>query len=178
MKRILLCLLTLVFYVHLLAQTRTVTGKVTDPDGKPVPYATVTVKGSATRVSADENGNFSIQADPNTTLVFTASGYTASETNIGTQTSIIGALGRQAALSEVVVVALGQTRSKDKLGYATSSFKSEDINRSAPVSPLDGLQGRVAGAEISTIGGQPGSSTKIILRGYSSFSTAATSENQ
>jgi len=178
MKRILICLLTLVFSVHLLAQTRTVTGKVTDPDGKPVPYATVTVKGSATRVSADENGNFSIQADPNTTLVFTASGYTASETNIGTQTSIIGALGRQAALSEVVVVALGQTRSKDKLGYATSSFKSEDINRSAPVSPLDGLQGRVAGAEISTIGGQPGSSTKIILRGYSSFSTAATSENQ
>jgi TonB-linked SusC/RagA family outer membrane protein len=178
MKKIMACIWVLIISVQLLAQNRVITGRVTDAQGRPVSYATVTVKGTKTSVSADENGNFSIQAAPNSILVFSASGYTASETNIGDRTSVNGTLANAAALQEVVVTALGQTRAKDKVGYATSSFRSDDVNRSAPVSPLDGLQGRVAGAEISTVGGQPGSSTKIILRGYSSFSTSGGSENQ
>ncbi|HYH14531.1 MAG TPA: SusC/RagA family TonB-linked outer membrane protein, partial [Flavisolibacter sp.] len=69
-------------------------------------------------------------------------------------------------IEAVVVTALGQTRSKSKVGYSANSFNSEAINRSAPVNVLDGLQGRIAGADISTTGGQPGSSTKVVLRGY------------
>jgi TonB-linked SusC/RagA family outer membrane protein len=175
MKRIMACILALIFSVQLFAQNRTVTGRVTDAQGKVVPYATVTVKGTTTSVSADENGSFSIQAAPNSILVFSASGYTTSETNVGTQTSITGTLGAQAALQEVVVTALGQTRSKDKIGYSATTFSSDQVNRSSPVSALDGLQGKIAGADISNIGGA-GSSSRVILRGYTSLST--TGNNQ
>ncbi|HEY0433137.1 MAG TPA: TonB-dependent receptor plug domain-containing protein, partial [Chitinophagaceae bacterium] len=67
-------------------------------------------------------------------------------------------------LTEVVVTALGQSQNKAKLGYSTATFNSAAINKNAPVGMLDGLQGKIAGAEISNTGG-PGSSTKVILRG-------------
>ena len=169
MKRILTCILAIVLSVQLFAQGRAIAGRVTDAQGRPVPYATVSVKGTTTTVSADENGNFTIQAAPNATLVFSASGFQATETNIGSQITVNGTLGNQAALSEVVVTALGQTRSREKIGYAATTFRSDEVVRTAPVSPLDGLQGRVAGADISTMGGQPGASSKIILRGYISL---------
>ena len=69
-----LCLTAQVF-----AQLRTITGRVTNAEGKGISYATVAVKGSSTTVAADENGNFSIQATPNAVLQFSASGYTSSE---------------------------------------------------------------------------------------------------
>ena len=177
-KLIVLSMGLLLLCMQVFAQDKTVTGKVTDPEGKGVPFATVTVKGTNNRVSADENGVYSIQAPSDAVLVFTAAGFTATENSIAGRNTVNATLGNQAALTEVVVTALGQTRGKDKVGYAATTFRSEDINRSAPVSPLDGLQGRVAGAEISTIGGQPGSSSKIILRGYTSFSTAGGGNNQ
>jgi TonB-linked SusC/RagA family outer membrane protein len=148
-----------------LAQTRTVTGRVTDAQGKAIPFASVTVKGTSSGVSADEAGNFTIQAAPNSVLVFSAAGFQSSELNIGTQTSINSSLSSQTAMTEVVVTALGQTRSKAKVGYATSTFNSEQVTRAAPVNALDALSGKIAGANISKTGG-PGSSTKVILRGY------------
>ncbi len=169
MKRLLTCILAIVLSVQVFAQGRAIAGRVTDAQGRPVPYATVSVKGTSTTVSADENGNFTIQAAPNATLVFSASGFQGTETNIGSQITVNGTLGNQAALSEVVVTALGQTRSREKIGYAATTFRSDEVVRTAPVSPLDGLQGRVAGADISTMGGQPGASSKIILRGYISL---------
>src|SRR5215203_344594 len=169
MKRILTCILAIVLSVQVFAQGRAIAGRVTDAQGRPVPYATVSVKGTSTTVSADENGNFTIQAAPNATLVFSASGFQGTETNIGSHITVNGTLGNQAALSEVVVTALGPTRSREKIGYAATTFRSDEVVRTAPVSPLDGLQGRVAGADISTMGGQPGASSKIILRGYISL---------
>src|SRR6476660_1241566 len=148
-----------------LAQTRTVTGRVTDAQGKAVPFASVTVKGSTTGVSADENGNFSIQAAPSSTLVFSAAGFQTVEVNIGSQSTINANMTSSSAMTEVVVTALGQSRSKAKIGYSTATFNSENINRAAPVSAFDGLAGKVAGADISHVGG-PGASTKVVLRGY------------
>ncbi|MEO6869176.1 MAG: SusC/RagA family TonB-linked outer membrane protein, partial [Ginsengibacter sp.] len=82
----------------------------------------------------------------------------------GNEISIV-VKSQQNVLEEVVVTALGQTSKKAKLGYSTSTFNSETINRTANVSALDALSGKIAGAEISNTGG-PGSSTKVILRGY------------
>lgn len=148
------------------AQNRTVTGRVTDAQGQPVPFASVTIRGTTTGTSADANGNFTIQALPNATLVFTASGFTAVERNIGTETTVNASLAAgQAALTEVVVTALGQTRSRAKVGYSTKTFNNETLNRAAPISALEGLQGKIAGADISHTGG-PGASTKVVLRGY------------
>ena len=165
MRKFFFFLTMLCLTLQVFAQLRTVTGRVTTADGKGISYVTVAVKGTSTSVAADENGNFSIQAPPNAVLQFSASGYTSSELNIGDQTTIESKLSAGGALTEVVVTALGQTRSKAKIGYATSSFNSEEINRSSPVNPMDALAGKVPGANISRLGG-PNSSTKVILRGY------------
>jgi hypothetical protein len=112
MKKILLTALFFLSALIMFGQSRTVTGKVTGADGKPIPFATVTVKGTSNAVSADENGNFSIQAPANAVLVFTSTGYQASEVNIGTQTVVNSTLSSQGALSEVGVTALGIRRDK------------------------------------------------------------------
>src|SRR5215831_3645741 len=108
MKKILLFVLFCLPAMFLMAQTRTIKGKVTNPEGKPVPFATVTVKGTSNAVSADENGNFTIQAAPNSVLVFSASSFKNTEVNIGNETTVNSTLGTAGDLSEVVITtALG-----------------------------------------------------------------------
>lgn len=152
------------------AQQRTVTGRVTDEAGNPVPYATITETGTNNATTADANGNYTIRIQSNGRLVVTSTGFQDfAVTPSGTSADV--KMTRSAGqLTEVVVTALGQSRSRDKVGYSATTFKSEDVTRTAPVSPLDALQGKVAGADISTVGGQPGSSSKVILRGYISLS--------
>jgi TonB-linked SusC/RagA family outer membrane protein len=165
MRKILMMCFALMLFLMAWSQNRTVSGRVTDAQGKAVPYASVVIKGSTTGVSADENGNFTIQAPPNAVLVISAAGFQGAEINIGDRTTVNSTLTSQSALTEVVVTALGQTRSKTKVGYATSTFNSETITRAAPANALDALSGKIAGANISKTGG-PGSSTKVVLRGY------------
>jgi TonB-linked SusC/RagA family outer membrane protein len=156
---------------------RTITGRVTDVNGAPLSGVTVTVRGTNTATQTDADGGFSISAVQGNTLVFTSVGFLLQEVPVGTNDNVTIALQNQnRELTEVVVTALGQTRSKERLGYASSSFKADEIVRAAPVSPLDGLQGKVAGADISNIGGQPGSSGKVILRGYTTLSTTGNSQ--
>ncbi|MEI9910573.1 MAG: carboxypeptidase-like regulatory domain-containing protein [Bacteroidota bacterium] len=120
MKKILLLALFFLPSLIMLAQNRTITGKVTNPDGKPVAFATVTVKGTSTAVSADVNGDFSIQAPPRSVLVFSAVSFQSTEVNIGNQTTISAVLNTREVLSEVVVTALGITRTQKSLGYSAS----------------------------------------------------------
>ena len=103
MKNYILTVVLFCCSVCAIAQTRTVTGKVTNAEGVPVQFATVTMKGTSTAVSADVNGNFSIQAAPNAVLVFTAAGFQSTELNIGTQTNVNSTMATQGALTEVVV---------------------------------------------------------------------------
>src|SRR5579872_6304832 len=111
MRKLVTSLCTLMLFCTLIyAQTRTVTGKVIDAEGKPVPFATVMVKGTNTAVSSDEQGNFSIEAAPNSILVFSASGFQGSELNIKEQTSVSFIVSSQGNMSEVVVTALGIRR--------------------------------------------------------------------
>ncbi len=167
MRKFLTLLTVLVlFNVLAFAQTKVVTGRVTDPSGQPVPFATIRIKGAKVGTSADADGVFSIRADSKATLVISGTGITEEEVPVGESNTINIQVKRQSNnLSEVVVTALGQSQSKAKLGYATSTFNTAVINRDAPVGMLDGLEGKVAGADISTTGG-PGSSTKVVLRGY------------
>src|SRR4030095_2664434 len=125
-------------------QNRTVTGKVTSTEGKPVPFATVTIKGTSTAVSADENGNFSIQAPPNAVLVFSSTGYQVSEVNIGTQTTVNSTLTGQGAMAEVVVTALGIRRSDRGLGYSVAKVNPDNLLQKSEPDILTGLQGKVA----------------------------------
>ncbi|MGZ3957523.1 MAG: SusC/RagA family TonB-linked outer membrane protein [Flavisolibacter sp.] len=150
------------------AQVRTVTGKVTDASGKPVPFATVTIKGTKTGVAADENGNFTIQAAPNSTLSFSAAGFQNSEVNIGTQTTVSASLSNQANLSEVVVTALGIRRSRNTLPYAAQQVTSDEVTKTRTDNFANSLSGKVAGLQIKA-NNNMGGSTNIILRGYKSI---------
>jgi TonB-linked SusC/RagA family outer membrane protein len=153
------------------AQRRVVTGKVVGDDSLPVPSASIQIKGTATGVAADAQGNFSISASPTDVLVVSSLNYGAQEITVGNRSVIEVKLSRSSisTIEEVVVTALGVSRGRRALGYSATTFKPDDITRTSPVSPLDALQGKVAGADISTVGGQPGASSKIILRGYSSL---------
>lgn len=164
--RKLACLCTLLLFgILATAQTRTITGTVLDATGSPIPFATVTEAGTKNGVSADVNGNFTIKVSDNAKLSISASGFTAQTiTPTGTRASVTLARG-EGSLQEVVVTALGQSRSKTKLGYAVTSINNEQLNRASPTNPLDGLSGKVAGANISKTGG-PNSSSKVILRGF------------
>ncbi|ANE52018.1 SusC/RagA family TonB-linked outer membrane protein [Flavisolibacter tropicus] len=166
MRKFICLLFSFLMTASIWAQQRVIKGRVTDANGNPLSGVTVSVGGqSAGRT--DQNGNFSVSAAQGNTLVFTYVGHERKEVQVGASGDISVSLQAQAKeIEAVVVTALGQTRSKSKVGYSASSFNSDAINRAAPVNVLDGLQGRIAGADISTTGGQPGSSTKVVLRGY------------
>jgi len=158
---VLMLLCTLAF-----AQTRTISGSVIDEKGDPLPGASIRIKGTRSGLAADANGRFNILAKTGDVLVLSGAGLETTESVVGNENTITITVKRNIATgTEVVVTALGQSRSKLKVGYATSNFNSDQINRAAPANALDALSGKIAGANISKTGG-PGSSTKVILRGY------------
>ena len=148
------------------AQSHAVTGKVVDDKGDPVSGASIIIKGTSKGIPANAEGVFSINAKPNDILVVTAASFGKVELKVGNQNNVAITLKPASnVMEEVVVTALGQTSKKAKVGYATTTFNSEAINRTANVNAFDGLAGKIPGAEISNTGG-PGSSTKIVMRGY------------
>ncbi|HET9745061.1 MAG TPA: SusC/RagA family TonB-linked outer membrane protein [Chitinophagaceae bacterium] len=169
MKKILLTTLCFLSALFMLGQNRTVTGRVTSAEGSPVPFATVTVKGTSTAVSADENGNFSIQAPANAVLVFSSTGYQTSEVNIGTETIVNATLSGTGALEAVVVTALGIRRADRSLGYSVSKVNPDNLLQKSEPDVLKSLQGKVAGVDIRSSQGTPGAATRIQIRGNNSF---------
>jgi len=152
----------------LMAQTKEITGKVTsEEDGGSIPGVSVSVKGTTLGTITDLDGVFRLKVPLDAkTLQFGFIGMAPQEFTIGNQSVINVQLKSQdVALNEVVVTALGQTTNKAKVGYSTSTFTSESINKDGAINMLSGISSKVAGANISDVGG-PGSSTKVILRGY------------
>src|SRR5688500_3081036 len=109
----------MLYCMFALAQTRTVTGKVVDAGGDPVPFATIKIKGKDAGTSADLSGNFSINVNTGDVLVISSTQIATTEFTIGTENDVrIQTTRLNADLSEVVVTALGVKREKKSLGYA------------------------------------------------------------
>ncbi|MES1223399.1 MAG: TonB-dependent receptor plug domain-containing protein, partial [Bacteroidota bacterium] len=169
MKKFLLLVVFFLPALIIVAQNRTITGKVTNSEGKPVSFATVIVKGTKTAVSADDNGNFSIQAPANAVLVFSAASFQNTEVNIGGRQAVNVTLSSQGALTEVIVTALGIRRSDKALGYSITKVDPNTLLQKSEPDVLKSLQGQVAGVDIRTSQGTPGAATRIQVRGNSSF---------
>jgi TonB-linked SusC/RagA family outer membrane protein len=155
-----------------LAQSRTITGKVTDATNNgALPGVTILVKGTQIGTTTNPDGDYSINVPAaNNTLVFSFVGYQTTERTLGTATTLNVALATDAKqLGEVVVTALGVERQERALGYSATTVAPEEITRARASSPMNALQGKVAGANITTASGAPGASTKVILRGYGSI---------
>ncbi|WP_256010870.1 SusC/RagA family TonB-linked outer membrane protein [Desertivirga xinjiangensis] len=164
--------LLLLCAINIFAQERTVTGTVTArEDGLPLPGVSVRIKGATVGTQTNANGVYSINVpDQGATLVFIYIGYANQEISVGTRTSIDVVMETDATqLGEVVVTALGMSRQQRTIGYAATTVKSEDITQARNANVMSGIQGKVAGVTISNSGG-PGASTKVIIRGVSSFS--------
>lgn len=166
MKKI-VAFLTLLMLVTVMsmAQSRVITGRITDDAGQPVPSATVTEVNTKNVTTADENGNFTLRTQSSGKLSITSTGFQAQTATAQGNSLSVRLTRTSGQLSEVVVTALGQTRSKASTGYSTATFNSAQVSRAGATNALDALSGKVAGANISKTGG-PGSSTKVVLRGY------------
>ncbi|HEY0654847.1 MAG TPA: TonB-dependent receptor [Chryseosolibacter sp.] len=152
------------------SQSRTVTGKVTSADdGTGLPGVNVIEKGTNNGTATDAEGNYSINVGNNATLVFSFVGYTSQEVVVGTQSTINSSLASDVtSLSEVVVVGYG-TQEKKEITSAVSSVKAEDFNKGTVNDPVQLLQGKVAGLNITRPGGDPNAGFNIRLRGVSTF---------
>jgi len=158
------------FQGALLAQTRTITGTVTGgDDGLGIPRVNVTVKGTTRGTSSDFDGNYSIDASSDETLVFSFIGYVTQEIVVGNQSTINVILQPDyAQLDEVVVVGYG-SQEKKEITSAVASLKPEDFNKGNVSDPTQLLAGKVAGLSITRPGGNPNSGFQIRLRGVSTF---------
>jgi len=141
---------------------RVVTGLVMDKDGTPLPGANVVEKGTTNGVTADFDGNFSIEvANENVTLVVSYIGYATKEEPVNGQSNLSIILEESAAgLDEVVVVGFG-TQKKLNLTGAVSSIDSEDLQNRPITSASQALQG-MQGVYINQVGGQPGNDAATI----------------
>ncbi|MDP3463708.1 MAG: SusC/RagA family TonB-linked outer membrane protein [Bacteroidales bacterium] len=159
------------------AQSRTVTGKITSSqDGMGVPGVTVMVKGTTIGTTSDIDGKYTIVVRPeHRTLVFSFVGMKNQEIALGNQTSINIVMEADVLMiDEVVVTALGISREKKSLGYAVESVSGEELTKSGEPNVIQGLAAKAAGVQVIGSGGTPGASSKILIRGNSTF----TSNNQ
>jgi TonB-linked SusC/RagA family outer membrane protein len=166
----LICWLLMLFPISVFGQTRTLSGKILNSTGGAIPYATVTIKGTTLSTVADDAGNYSLNVTGSQVrLVVSSTGYNTREIAVGDASTLDITLQDGGNLSEVVVTALGITKEKKALGYATQEVKSEDLNINRQPNVLNALQGKVAGVTISSIGGGPGQGATIRVRGINSI---------
>lgn len=147
-------------------QTKTVTGVVTDAEGKPVAFATVAESGKNNTVTADAEGRFSIAVSNNARLLITASGFESLTADANA--AIFRMARRDGNLNEVVVTALGIRRSRNSLPYAAQQLSGEDVSQTRGSNFINALSGKVSGVEIRQGNGM-GSSTNIVIRGTKSL---------
>lgn len=172
MRKILFFVLLCTSLTQVFAQMKTVTGKVTDEKGAAVPDASITVKNSNVGTKAASDGTFTLRVPDNAKILVVSSvGLNPKEVTLTNNTNVLNITmsPSSANLSEVVVTALGITRDRRSLGYATQTLKSDQLADRGEVNLVNALQGKVAGVNITNASGAPGASTNINIRGISSF---------
>ena len=156
----LLCL----FPLGALAQG-TVKGTVSDAFGDPVIGATVKVQGSNEGTITDFDGNFSIKAASNATLIISYIGYTTKEVNVNGQSTVNVTLEEDnTTLEDVVVIGYGTMKKKLVTG-ATVQVKGEDIAKLNTTNALEAMQSSTPGVQITSASTQPGKGYKVYIRG-------------
>ena len=149
-------------------QQITVSGTVTDADGDRLPGVNVLLRGTTTGTITNFEGEYSLQVPSDAILVFSFVGFETREIPVDGRTSIDVVLGESAiALDEVVAVGYGTMRRED-ITSSVASVREEDFNPGAATTPLDLIQGRVAGLTISRTSFDPNAGRSIQLRGVSS----------
>lgn len=162
-------LLVLLAGTNVLFAQVTVTGTVTaDADNSALPGVNVIVQGTSQGTVTDIDGNYTVEVAEDDILAFSFIGYITEEVPVNGRSVIdISLIEDITSLDEIVVVGYG-TQSERTLTSAITTIESEDITRTPNSNPMQSLQGKVAGVQI-TSSGAPGSSPNVRVRGLSSF---------
>ena len=172
MRRLALIMLGLLFLsVQVLAQSRTITGRVTDPNGNAIPGATITVTGTNTRTVAGANGNFTLSVPSGArSLTVSSVGYGTQTIELGASNDLTVSLAIAATEMQAVVVSTGYKNvERSKYAGAASKVTEKEI-RNVPIGSFEQiLQGRAPGLTVLSGSGQPGNAANVILRGPTSI---------
>jgi len=170
-KKLLLFCSGVMLSTSLWAQTKTVTGKVTNAsDGGTMANVTVSIKGKPVSTQTNPDGSFTIKADPGDILIFRAVGSKERQQIVGSDATInITLSGSEEALEEVVVTAMGIKKEKKALGYAVQDIKSDELMKNKTANVVNSLAGKIAGVNVTQASGSAGAGAQIILRGGTSL---------
>ena len=153
---------------------QSVTGTVLDNLGQPLPGANVLEKGTTNGTQTDFDGKYSIDVSGDAILVVSYIGFKTKEVAVNNQSNINISIEEDSQqLTEVVVTALGISREKKSLGYATQEVDGENVNNVPTDNVVNALSGKVAGVQIKT-NTNLGGSSNVVIRG----STSLTGNNQ
>ncbi len=159
--------------LHAQQQAKTVTGTVTDVSGEPIIGANIRIKGTTTGTITDIDGNFSIEAEPQSVIEVSYIGYLTQETVINNQKSIRFLLKEDTkTLDEVVVIGYGVQKKADLTG-SVANINTEKLNTQSNANIGQALQDKIAGVDIVSQGGAPGSGTRIMVRGIGTLNNAS-----
>lgn len=159
--------------VLVVQQPRTISGKVTDASGSPLPGVTVAIMGTTQGTITDALGSYSLTGVPgNAILVFSFVGMQSQEIEVGNRNAInVTMLEDVIGIKDVVVTALGITREKKSLGYSVGEVSGNELNETPQGNLLNAMAGKAAGVQVSQMYGLAGSSVNVIIRGASSLNT-------
>ncbi len=149
-----------------------VKGRVTsNKDNSPLAGATITVKGKNRSAVSDANGNFQINAVSGDVLLVEYVNYDPREVRVsGSSVGSVSLTQKETNIGEVVVTALGISKSSRSLGYSATNVKADELTVNRTPNLMNALQGKVAGVNISGLGTGPAGTSKIRIRGQSSIS--------
>ena len=177
MRRLLyaICLPVMMFLsLSATAQDKVITGRVLDTAGRGIPGVSVSIKGQGSRgTTTSDGGSYSLSVPSSaTTLIFSSVGYGSREVSITSRgTAEVTLQPTSGNLSEVVVIGYGTARKRDLTGSVTA-ISAKDFNKGAITTPEQLIVGKVAGVQITTNGGAPGSGSTIRIRGGASLSAS------
>ena len=160
--------LLLAFVVQIsFAQEKKVSGTVSDDNGLPLPGSTIIIKGTSSGVSTDFDGNYSINANVGDVLTFNYVGYADQDQTVGSSNVINVTMLADTSLEEVIVIGYGTSTKEAFVGTATT-IETENITAKANGNFSQALRGEVAGVQVVTGSGAPGSDATIRIRGTGS----------
>ena len=145
------------------------TGNIVDGKGEPIIGANVVLKGSATGVVTDVDGNFSMNVSEKDVLMISYIGYNSQEIPVKGQKSLNIVMKENVeSLDEIVVIGYGTMKKKDLTG-SVSAIKADEITAFTVSNPIQALQGRVPGVVLSQNTGDPSGDYSIRIRGVNSI---------
>jgi TonB-linked SusC/RagA family outer membrane protein len=151
------------------AFSQSVSGTVTDGT-RPIGQVTIQVKGTAKTAQTDDAGKYTINASGNDVLIFSSVGFLKQELPVnGKQTLDVVLFADAKNMEDVVVTALGISKRTRGLGYSATSVKPDELTENRTSNPINALEGKVAGVNITSLGTGPGGSSKVRIRGQSAI---------